>query len=87
MDEKSPSIKCYKRIINDRRINEFKEKLSILNWDDVLDEANPNFAYNTFLDKFLKIYDEFFPIKEYEITGKCLKSPWDYQWFKKIFKA
>ena len=86
LNEKSPSIKCYKRIINDRRINEFKVKLSILNWDDVIDEANPNFAYNTFLDKFLKIYDEIFPIKEYEITGKSLKSPWITSALKKSSK-
>ena len=51
--ENVPSGKYYKRIINDTTINNFKEKLSNLNWDHVINELNADSAYNKFITTFV----------------------------------
>ena len=65
-----------KRIITDTKINNFRTRLSNINWSDVLKLKNPNDSYNLFIKIFSKLYVEFFPLKTIKIKKKSLLSPW-----------
>lgn len=53
----------FQNITPDSR-NEFRQKLSCVDWDDVLHETNADKAYDLFLTKFKKIYESCFPYKK-----------------------
>ena len=84
--ENVPSGKYYKRIVNDTTINNFKDKLSNLNWDDVTNELNADSAYNKFITTFVQLYDEIFPLHEYQVKEKSMRSPWISSSLKKSSK-
>ena len=41
----------------------FKAKLQNTNWGEVGEHNDPNFAYETFLDKYIAAYNKCFPLK------------------------
>ena len=51
----------FKRQINDDNLRKFNEKLLSINWTSVLENMDPNAAYNDFLKTFLLHYNAFFP--------------------------
>jgi len=65
------------RDYNDKNIQGFRESLLNVNWDDLNSIKDVNEAYDCFLDKYSRLYNSHFPVKE--ISGKALKtfqSPW-----------
>ena len=72
--------------VNDTTINNFKEKLSNLNWDHVINELNVDYAHNKFITTFVKLYDKIFPLQEYQVNEKSMRSPWITSGLKKSSK-
>ena len=70
------SIFVFKRDINPLSLKEFNESLMRVNWTNVLENTDPNAAYNQFLEIFLTHYNACFPKKKIKIKTKNLASPW-----------
>ena len=69
--ESSARVNISKRFINENSMLTFKNKLPEMNWEDISVTANTNIlniAYETFLNKFISLYDECFPKKN--VVGK-----------------
>ena len=56
-------------------VENFKNILSLTDWNDVLGKTITNESYDQFIKKFSLIYDDCFPIKVIEIKTKNLLSP------------
>ena len=65
-----------KRDINEASIEHFKFLFNSIDWDLVTQTSLPNHSYNIFFEKFVKIYDQAFPERKFEIKAKNLVSPW-----------
>ena len=68
-----------------QRLN-FKNILSLTDWNDVSGKTITNESYDQFIKKFSLIYDDCFPIKVIEIKTKNLLSPWITKGIKKSSK-
>ena len=64
-----------KRVFNFEPLNAFKKDLQKTNWKDIEAFTDPNEAYKAFLEKFLFLYDKYFPIRKIKIKAKDLESP------------
>ena len=81
---------CYKdkkRVFSKRNITSFKEQLSLLHWKHVDFNGTVNEIYDTFLKSLTDIYDSNFPIREYILKDKDIKSPWIRKGLKKSSKT
>src|SRR6218665_2405629 len=65
-----------KRVITDESMQNFKQKLSLINWDPLSENLDVNTVFDDFLNKFNHCYNLCFPIKR--INGKSSKTdlPW-----------
>ena len=79
-------IKIEKRIFNNRNITSFKEQLSLLHWRHIDFNGTVNEIYDMFLRTLTDIYDANFPIREYILKDKDIKSPWITKGLKKSSK-
>lgn len=61
--QRQPDQTSFYRVINDQTLCEFKERLSILNWEHVFEETDPDEAYEKFLEIFTDIYNASFRLK------------------------
>ncbi|MFO7795213.1 MAG: reverse transcriptase family protein [Promethearchaeia archaeon] len=59
--EKRPN-KSYKRIINQKKIDEMKVKIGDIDWNDVLNVEDPNQSIVLFYSKFNQIFDQVCPM-------------------------
>ena len=75
-----------KRVINNNAIELFKQELYKTSWDDVINNKNPNDAYNYFSHKLIVLYDKYFPKQNIRIYKKDLQSPWITRGIKKSSK-
>ena len=64
----------------------FKQELYKTSWDDVINNKNPNDAYNYFSHKLIVLYDKHFPKQNIRIYIKDLQSPWLTRGIKKSSK-
>ena len=81
-----PKTKISTRTINEVSVENFKNILSLTDWNDVLGKTITNESYDQFIKKFSLIYDDCFPIKVIEIKTKNLLSPWITKGIKKSSK-
>ena len=51
------------RLFNQQRIDDFYNHLNIIDWNSVLSSNSCEFAYYTFISKFLNLYDTYFPYR------------------------
>ena len=65
-----------KRIINEITINSLINDLLEENWELVLNSADVNFAYKSFLFRFLKLFNKCCPIKQVRISNTRRDKPW-----------
>ena len=79
-------MKILKRVFNNRNITSFKEQLSLLHWRHIDFNGTVNEIYDTFLKTLTDIYDDNFPIREYILKEKDIKSPWIRKGLKKLSK-
>ena len=75
-----------KRVINNNAIELFKQELYKTSWDDVINNKNPNDAYNYFSHKFIALYHKYFPKQNIKIHKKDLQSPCITRGIKKSSK-
>ena len=62
------------RDITKNSVEKFKEHLSTVDWNLITQILNPNNLYNIFIDKFLKIYDQVFPLQKINENEKSRQS-------------
>ena len=79
-------IKVKKSVFSKCNITSFKEQLSLLHWRHTDFHGTVNEIYDTFLKTLTDIYDANFPIREYILKDKDIKSPWISKGLKKILK-
>ena len=65
-----------KRIINEISINSLVNDLLEENWEVVLNSADVNLAYKSFLSQFLKLFNKCCPIKQVRISNTRRDKPW-----------
>ena len=58
-------------------LNNFKTRLSQVNWTALLNDNDPNDSYNIFLSEYSRLYNLCFPLKSLKVKNcKRLNSPW-----------
>ena len=67
-------------------VENFKNILSLTDWNDVLGKTITSESYDQFIKKFRLIYDDCFPVKVIEIKTKNLLGPWITKGIKKSSK-
>ena len=60
----------YKRNHCDDNINKFKQRLSDVKWQDVLNNNDANDDYNKFVETYEIIYDECIPLRNVRLIRK-----------------
>ena len=60
----------YKRHHSDDNIDKFKQRLSDVKWQEVLNNNDANDDYNKFDETFEFIYDECIPLKKCKVNKK-----------------
>ena len=74
---KTESTYLYVRQLKDRHIKAFKTILAQTDFSDVLNNEDPNDAYNCFLHEYSSLFDKACPIKYIRATYKYIKrEPW-----------
>ena len=81
-----PKANISTRTINEVSVENFKNILSLTDWNDALGKTITNQSYDYFIKTFSPIYDNCFPIKVIEIKTKKLLSPWITKDIKKSSK-
>ena len=79
-------VKIKKRVFNKRNITSFKEQLSLLHWRHIDFNGTVNEIQDMFLRTLTDIYDANFPIRDYILKDKDIKSPWISKGLKKSSK-
>ena len=64
------------RLINDSTLANFKNKLSALSFNEIINSEDPNDAFNKFDAIFSEEYELSFPIRSRKITNKDKSKPW-----------
>jgi len=64
------------RIVNDSNINNFCQRMSVVNWNSVYDNLDVDESYNLFHNDFLDVYNACFPIKHVRKKHKYVDKPW-----------
>ena len=70
----------YKRSFSDGNINNLKQKLSLVKWNELLDGEDADEDYNKFIEVFMSLYDECIPLRK--IKPNKRKDP-IYPWITK----
>ncbi|XP_065654829.1 uncharacterized protein LOC136081442 [Hydra vulgaris] len=65
-----------KRNLCIKSLDKLKKKLYEERWEDVYSSADPNSAFDNFLNTFQNVYDNVCPKLTTEIKNKQLKNPW-----------
>ena len=79
-----PKTKISTRTINEVSVENFKNILSSMDWNDALGKTITNESYDQFITKFSLIFDDYcFPIKVIERKTKNLLSSWITKGIKK----
>ena len=80
-------IQIKERVFSKRNITSFREQLSLLHWRHIDFNGTANEIYDTFLKTLTDIYDANFPIREYILKVKDIRSPWISKGLKKSSKT
>ena len=62
-----------RRDISESNVKKFKELMNTVDWNLITQTLTPNDPYCIFIEKFIKIYDQAFPLQKIRTKGK---SPW-----------
>ena len=54
----------YKRNHSEDNVSRFRQKLSGVKWNEILDGIDANSDYNQFVNRFNELYDECIPLKK-----------------------
>ena len=76
LERKSNNEYFLRRDISESNVNKFKELMNTVDCNLITQALNPNASYCVFIEKFIKIHDQAFPLQKIKIKGKSLVSPW-----------
>ena len=76
LERKSNNEYFLRRDISESNVKKFKALMNTVDWNLITQTLNPNDSYCIFIEKFIKIYDQAFPLQKIKIKGKSLVSPW-----------
>ena len=77
MDKPSGKIVVEKRCFSEKSMAKFNERLRKIDIFDILGKNDTNTAYNLFIEKYMKVFDDCFPIKKKKVdTKKKTNRPW-----------
>ncbi len=63
--QKKQKLKTFiSRDITNEKINQFNEMLSTINWENVLNELNPQSILDNFYEEFISAFNLHFPVRE-----------------------
>ena len=68
VNHEDPTVK-YKRKLDDDSLNRLEHDLNDINWEIVMDEANPNLALSRFMEVLSNIYKDACSVKITSYTG------------------
>ena len=83
---KNETAFLYKRNFNTDAKHAFQNELYETNCKDIETFTDPNEAYKAFLEKFLILYDKYFPKQKIKVKTKDLQIPWVTKGIKKSSK-
>ena len=72
LERKSNNEYILQRDIGESNVEKFKELMNTVDWNLITQTLNPNDSYSIFIEKFIKIYDQVFPLQKIRIKGKSL---------------
>ena len=76
LERKSNNEYILRRDIGKSKLEKFKELMNTVDWNLITQTLNPNDSYSIFIEIFIKMYDQAFPLQKIKIKGKSLVSPW-----------
>ena len=76
LEKKSNNEYILRRDIGKSNVEKFKEHMNTVDWNLITQTLNPNDSYSIFIEKFIKNYDQAFPLQNIKIKGKSLVAPW-----------
>ena len=76
LERKTNNEYILRRDISESNVKKFKELMNTVDWNLITQTLNPNDSYCIFIEKFIKIYDQAFPLQKIRTKGKTLVSPW-----------
>ena len=76
LERKSNNEYILQRDIGESNVEKVKELMNTVEWNLITQSLNPNDSYSIFIEKFIKIYDQAFPLQKIKTKGKGLVSPW-----------
>ena len=66
---------CTKRILSEKNIVQFRKKLELVNWTNILSQSKCQNAFTMFHQEYCKLYEECFPLVKVKLGYKNRK-PW-----------
>ena len=66
----------FHRNITDINIIKFKDALTDVQWNDVIELNDVNACYENFISKFSGLYDKFFPKQRKRVIARNPNKPW-----------
>ena len=66
LERKSNNEYILRRDIGESNVEKFKELMNTVDWNLITQTLNPNDSYSIFIEKFIKIYDQVFPLQKSE---------------------
>ena len=76
LERKSNNEYILRRDICESNVEKFKELMNTVDWSLITQTLNPNDPYSIFIAKFIKTYDQDFPLQKIKVKRKSLVSPW-----------
>ena len=64
LERKSNNEYILWRDIDESNVEKFKELMKTVDWDLITQTLNPKDSSSIFIEKFIKIYDQAFPLKK-----------------------
>ena len=83
LERKSNNDFILQRDIGESNVEKFKELINTVDWNLVTQTLNPNNSNSIFIEKFIKICDQAFPLQKIKIKRKSLDSPCITKWVRK----
>ena len=65
-----------RRVTGTKQLDDFKNALQNMNWDNVYKTTDVNKAYNNFVNNYTDLYDMYCPVKKLKEKSSVSSKPW-----------
>ena len=83
-NKSNKTVTVYKRNFNDKNINKFNQELEKIDISLIINESKANVSYEIFIKKYLKIFDQAFPVTQ--IKQAQTKNKWFNEELKNLLQ-